>query len=229
MTVEGSKGMLERITVDEAVRELRPDFAVLVMTAEGLANGPSDAASETWLREAAGQADAADPHVEAWREAYRAFGAKPKRTRPSVDALLRRADALPAINRVVDAYNAVSVAHALPIGGEDLDAYQGPAHLVRASGDEPFDVIAAGEPAVEHPEPGEVVWRDDAGVTCRRWNWRQCVRTRLTEDTENGLFLLERLAPYPLERLQAAGDELAARLREISPDVRIESRLVGGA
>ena len=201
--------MLEQVVVDEAVRELRPDFAVLVMTAEGLANGPGDAESEGWLAEAAATADAEDPHVEAWREAYRAFGAKPQRTRPSVDALLRRADAL-------------------PIGGEDLDAYQGPARLVRASGDEPFDVIAGGEPAVEHPNAGEVVWGDDAGVTCRRWNWRQCVRTRLTEDTKNGLFLLESLAPYPMERLTEAGDRLAELLRAISPDVRIGSRLLGG-
>ncbi|MES9536777.1 MULTISPECIES: phenylalanine--tRNA ligase beta subunit-related protein [unclassified Actinomadura] len=220
--------MLERIVVDEAVRELRPDFAVLVMTAEGLGNGPSDEVGEGWLAEAAQAADAGDPHVEAWREAYRAFGAKPQRTRPSVDALLRRADALPSINRVVDAYNAVSVEYALPIGGEDLDAYQGPARLVRATGDEPFDVIAGGEPAVEHPTPGEVVWRDDQGVTCRRWNWRQCVRTRLTEDTKNGLFLLERLEPYPLDRLAEAGDRLAERLRAISPGVRIQTRLIGG-
>ena len=221
--------MLERITVDEAVRDLRPDFAVLVLTAEGLGNGPSDAVSEGWLAEAAAKADADDPHVEAWREAYRAFGAKPQRTRPSVDALLRRADALPSINRVVDAYNAVSVEFALPIGGEDLDAYQGPARLVRAAGDEPFDVLSGGEPAVEHPNAGEVVWRDDAGVTCRRWNWRQCVRTRLTETTKNGLFLLERLAPYPADRLHAAADDLTAKLRAVSPDVRIESRLIGGA
>ncbi|NVI89325.1 B3/4 domain-containing protein [Actinomadura sp. BRA 177] len=220
--------MLERVVVDEAVRELRPDFAVLVMTAEGLANGPGDDVSEGWLAEAAQKADAGDPHVEAWREAYRAFGAKPQRTRPSVDALLRRADALPSINRVVDAYNAVSIEYALPIGGEDLDAYQGPARLVRATGDEPFDVVAGGEPAVEHPNAGEVVWRDDAGVTCRRWNWRQCVRTRLTETTKNGLFLLERLGPYPIERLTEAGDRLAERLRVIAPDVRIESRLIGG-
>ncbi|RSN64812.1 MULTISPECIES: B3/B4 domain-containing protein [Actinomadura] len=216
--------MLERITVDEAVRELRPDFAVLAVTAEGLANGPGDAASADLLARAADRADAAHPHVEAWREAYRAFGAKPKRTRPSVDALMRRA--VPSINRVVDAYNAVSVEHALPIGGEDLDAYRGPARLVRAAGDEPFDVVASGEPAVEHPEPGEVVWRDDAGVTCRRWNWRQCVRTRITEDTKNALFLLERLEPYPLDDLHAAADVLAARLREISPDVRIATRLL---
>ena len=37
------------------------------------------------------------PHVAAWREAYRAFGAKPQRTRNSVEALMRRAEAgLPA-------------------------------------------------------------------------------------------------------------------------------------
>ncbi|MQY05370.1 B3/B4 domain-containing protein [Actinomadura macrotermitis] len=221
--------MLDAITVDEAVHELRPDFAVLVMTAEGLDNGPSDDESAAWLAEAAKNAPVDDPHLDAWRDAYRAFGAKPQRTRPSVDALLRRVDALPAVNKVVDAYNAVSVAYALPIGGEDLDAYQGPARLVRATGDEPFDTTAAGEPAVEHPAAGEVVWRDDAGVTCRRWNWRQCVRTRLTEDTRNALFLLETLAPYEPARLREAGEALAARLRGITPGVRIGTRLVGGA
>lgn len=220
--------MLEQIIVDEAVHELRPDFAALVMTAEGLLNGPGDDESAGWLAEAGRHANADDPHVEAWREAYRAFGAKPQRTRPSVDALLRRADALPSINKVVDAYNAVSVQYALPIGGEDLDAYEGPARLVRATGDEPFDVIAGGEPAIEHPAAGEVVWRDDKGVTCRRWNWRQCVRTRLTETTKNALFLFETLAPYPLDRLHEAGDDLSARLRTISPDVRIQTRLIGG-
>lgn len=220
--------MLDRVVVDEAVRELRPDFAVLAVAAEGLVNGPSDRESERWLAAAAGRADPDDPHVEAWREAYRAFGAKPRRTRPSVDALLRRADALPSVNRVVDAYNAVSVEYALPIGGEDLDAYRGAARLVRADGDEAFDVIANGEPAVEHPDPGEVVWRDDAGVTCRRWNWRQCVRTRLTETTKNGFFLLERLEPYPIDRLSEAGEKLTERLRAIAPDVRVESRLIGG-
>jgi DNA/RNA-binding domain of Phe-tRNA-synthetase-like protein len=223
--------MLELIAVDAAVRELRPDAAVLAITAEGLVNGPSDDLTREWLAAAAKTAEAeraaADPHLDAWRDAYRAFGSKPQRTRPSVDALLRRVDDLPAISKVVDAYNAVSVQHVLPVGGEDLDAYQGPARLVRATGDEPFDTVAGGEPAVEHPAEGEVVWRDDAGVTCRRWNWRQCVRTRVTEDTVNALFLLERLAPYPVERLRAAGDDLAGKLRAISPDARIATRLIG--
>jgi DNA/RNA-binding domain of Phe-tRNA-synthetase-like protein len=221
--------MLERIIVHGSVRELRPDFAVLAMTAEGLGNGPSDDLSTGWLQAAGGRAALEDPHVVAWREAYAAFGAKPKRTRPSVDALLRRTDSLPAVNRVVDAYNAVSVEYALPIGGEDLDAYRGPARLVRATGTEPFDTVADGVAAVEHPDAGEVVWRDDEGVTCRRWNWRQCVRTRITESTKNGLFLFERLEPYSLDRLRAAADDLAARLRAVAPDVRIGSRLIGPA
>ncbi|GAA3962082.1 B3/4 domain-containing protein [Actinomadura viridis] len=222
---------MERIVIDKAVEELRPDVVVLAMTAHGLVNGPSDAVTTDWLAMAAkGAAQGAqDPHLDAWRDAYRAFGAKPQRTRPSVDALLRRADALPAINKVVDAYNAVSVEYVLPVGGEDLDAYRGPARLVRATGEEPFDTMAGGAAAVEHPDAGEVVWRDDAGVTCRRWNWRQCTRTRITETTGNALFLLERLAPYPLDRLEEAAGDLAERLRAITPDVRIESRLIGGA
>jgi DNA/RNA-binding domain of Phe-tRNA-synthetase-like protein len=213
--------MLERIIVDDAVRALRPDFAVLLITAEGLVNAPSTGD----VVRTGGLAEPAAHHVEAWREAYRGFGVNPRRARPSVDALLRRAE-LPGINRVVDAYNAISVQYGLPIGGEDLDAYDGPARLVRAGGDEPFATVKDGEPAIERPEPGEVIWRDDTGVTCRRWNWRQCTRTHITERTKNALFILERLEPYPMDRLTSAGDELATRLRAITPGVIIATRLV---
>ncbi|WP_440072995.1 B3/B4 domain-containing protein [Streptosporangium sp. OZ121] len=218
--------MIEDIRVDPAVSMLRPDFGVLVMGVYGLRNGPTDDRSRAWLAEAAEKAVAVDdPKVEAWREAYRGFGAKPQRTRPSVDALVRRMPP-PEINRVVDAYNAISIRHGLPIGGEDLARYEGTARLVRASGDEPFEIVEKGEPAIDHPEAGEVVWRDDRGVTCRRWNWRQCVRTRITEETTDALFLLERLAPLSSEELRAAGDELAGLLEDVTPGIRVESRLV---
>ncbi|TMR92494.1 B3/4 domain-containing protein [Nonomuraea basaltis] len=212
--------MLDDIWVDDAVFELRPDFAVLLMTAHGLRNGPTDDRSRAWLAAASGP-ETQTAKIDAWKDAYRAFGAKPQRTRPSVDALTRRMP-LPEINRAVDAYNSISVKHALPIGGEDLDHYTGPARLVRAAGDE------ASEEALGQPEPGEVIWRDDIGVTCRRWNWRQVARTRLTEETTNAIFILERLEPMSLEELKEAGEELADLLSELSPEVRIVSRLVPG-
>ncbi|MFI7443746.1 B3/B4 domain-containing protein [Nonomuraea indica] len=215
--------MLDDIQVDDAIFALRPDFAVLLMTAHGLRNGPTDGRTRTWLADAADAAsrEAQPAKIEAWRDAYRAFGAKPSRTRPSVDALTRRLP-LPEINQVVDAYNVISVKHALPIGGEDLDRYSGPARLVRAAGGE------SSEEALGAPEPGEVIWRDDVGVTCRRWNWRQCVRTRITEETVNALFILERLEPMTMEELKAAGEELADLLSELAPGVRITTRLLAG-
>ena len=144
------------------------------------------------------------PHVAAWREAYRAFGAKPQRTRNSLEALLRRAaSGLPRVNRLTDLYNAVSVLHQLPLGGEDLSRYRGAPRLVRATGTEPFDTVADGAGVIEHPDPGEVVWCDDAGVTCRRWNWRQARRTQLSDDTTTALFILDALDPITDEALHA--------------------------
>ena len=154
--------------------------------------------------------------MAAWREAYRAFGAKPQRTRNSLEALLRRAaSGLPRVNRLTDLYNAVSVLHQVPLGGEDLTRYSGAPRLVRATGTEPFDTVADGAAVIEHPDPGEVVWCDDAGVTCRRWNWRQARRTQLGEDTTSALFILDALDPMTDEALHAAADDLVARLTRL--------------
>jgi DNA/RNA-binding domain of Phe-tRNA-synthetase-like protein len=212
--------VIEDIYVSPAVATLRPDFAVLAIEVHGLRNGPSDDRSREWLADAAVKAvPVDDPRLDAWRQAYRAFGAKPQRTRPSVDALVRRMP-LPEINLVVDAYNAVSVRHGLPVGGEDLAHYDGTARLIRANGEEPS------EEALGTPEPGEVVWRDDIGVTCRRWNWRQVVRTRITEATTDALFLLERLEPLEMDELAAAGEELVELLAGTSPDLTAHRRVI---
>ena len=74
------------------------------------------------------------------------------------------------------------------------------------------------------PEPGEVVWGDDDGVTCRRWNWRQGRRTQLQDGTTAALFILDALEPMTDDALHAAADYLAARLERLGPDVAIASR-----
>ncbi|MTD14881.1 hypothetical protein GIS00_13120 [Nakamurella sp. YIM 132087] len=229
---------LDGARVDPAVFELRGDYSVVLITAEGLTPGPSDAASGALLDAAAATVAGrvADtpveelPEIAAWREAFRSFGAKPQRTRPSVEALVRRAADLPRIDRITDTYNAISVGHLLPLGGEDLDAYAGPPVLTRADGSETFDIVKDGGPAVEHPDPGEVIWRDDAGVTCRRWNWRQCVRTRITEQTRNAGFILDglggALGPAGLE---AAATALENTLSAAHSGVVLHRRTIGAS
>jgi DNA/RNA-binding domain of Phe-tRNA-synthetase-like protein len=81
-----------------------------------------------------------------------------------------------------------------------------------------------GAPAIETPDPGEVVWCDEAGVTCRRWNWRQGLRTRLTPDSQRLWFILEALASMPDTELAAAGEALADGITRIWPDATIRGQ-----
>ena len=214
--------------VDPAVWRLRPDYVALSLTVRNARNGISDAASAALLASAAGDDATADgwaaAHLEAWREAYRAFGAKPQRTPSSAEALRRRRDALPQVNALVDVYNALSVRFAVPIGGEDLDAYAGSPRLMVAAGGEPFATTRDGETVVEPVDKGEVIWRDDVGVTCRRWNWRQTPRTRLEAHSTAMWFVIERLEPMPLDAVAAVGDAVAAAVRERAPGAEIATR-----
>lgn len=82
---------------------------------------------------------------------------------------------------------------------------------------------------IEHPDPGEVVWCDDAGVTCRRWNWRQGRRTQLREDTTMALFILDALEPMTDEALDGAADDLTGRLARLGRDVRTARRRIAAA
>jgi DNA/RNA-binding domain of Phe-tRNA-synthetase-like protein len=198
--------------VSDAVREAFPDYRAGVVVGDGLVNGPSGPLSVSF-------APLDHPHLVAWREAFRGFGAKPKRYQCSAEALIRRVDGLPSINRLVDLYNAVSVTHAVPVGGEDIDRVVGTVRLRFAGDHELFD---GGDP----PKPGEVVWADAAGVTCRRWNWRQGVRTRLTESTTRAYFLFDALPELDDASLAAAMDDLSARLADSCPGVSLSSFVV---
>ncbi len=221
--------------VEASVFAVRPDYRAILVAVDGIVPGGSDEYGEELLRAAEASARQAlaecsveeIPHVAAWRDAYRGFGAKPQRTRNSLEALLRRAGAgLPRINRLTDVYNAVSVLHQIPLGGEDLTRYVGPPRLIRATGTEPFDTAAGGTPVVEHPNAGEVVWCDSAGVTCRRWNWRQARRTQLREDTTTALFILDALDPVTDQGLTAAADDLLAHLERLGPSIRAARRVI---
>lgn len=227
--------VLAEAWVDDAVHAGHPHYVAVLVAATGLAPGPGTANSDALLREAESQATTRLaggeahqlPEVAVWRDAFGGFGVKPREARSSVEALMRRASSgLPRIDRLTDVYNAVSVLHAVPIGGEDLDHYVGPPRLVVASGEEPFDTIADGQPVTQYASPGEVVWRDDLGVTCRRWNWRQCVRTRLSTSTTHALFIVDGLGAGAHERAAAAASALIEHLTADSPAATFVTRTI---
>ncbi len=208
-----------------------PGYRATVVHASGVIAGPSDARSvallqgaEHVVRERFTERPLSEhPHIAAWRSAYTEFGSKGNRFHCSAEALLRRAlkDGVPSITRLVDLYNAVSMQHVLPIGGEDCDRADGDVILRFAEGGERFETREGGQVVTVPVDRGEVIWIDGAGVTCRRWNWRQCVRTALTDRTVDAYFVLDALAPYTDQELAAATRFLVGGLQWLSPGCEI--------
>ncbi len=230
--------MQYQLTNGPQIIERYPEYSALIIYASSLSNGLGNEESTALLRSAEKHRRATltpetlstQPHIKAWREAYKSFGAKPKKYPCSLEALLSRTlkgHDLPTINRLVDIYNAISLEHMLPVGGEDWDKLTSDLHLTIATGSEPFAGISEGQEIVTYPEPGEIIWTDSTGVTCRRWNWRQCHRTQLTVDTKDVYFVLDRLAPYSVDELQAAGDALMTLLKQACPESTVTSVLLG--
>jgi len=149
------------------------------------------------------------PKIAAVRESHRKFGSNPKKYPPSVQAIVKRVvkgGNLPIINPLVDLYNIISLKHIVPAGGENLDAAEGEIKLTYADGTEEF--IELGDTENTPPDEGEVVYKDDKGVICRKFNWREGDRTKLTEDTKNAVLVIEGLPPVTPEEVRIASEEL---------------------
>jgi DNA/RNA-binding domain of Phe-tRNA-synthetase-like protein len=140
------------------------------------------------------------PGIAAWREAYKGFGIKQTRYRSSVERLLKNVLAgrdLPRVNAFVDLYNAVSLAHVLPLGADDLDRVAPPFAFRYARPHDSFvdmaELAAEGEEGAEAeaPKPGEVVYADAAKVLCRRWNWRQDARSLIRPETTRAIVTVQ--------------------------------------
>ena len=150
--------------------------------------------------------------VKAWREAYRAFKTK-KGARCSVENLLKRVlkgKPVGTITPAVDIYNAISLKYALPVGGEDIDTFDGDMVLGVTDGGDAF--LPLGEEADDPTLPGELCYRDETGAICRCWNWRDGQRTALTDTSKRAVLIIECVEPDRIGDCQAAIDELAGLL-----------------
>lgn len=185
-----------------------PDFRVAVVTASGIEiepGRPPELAAIIAEREAACRAAWAGmelseiPGIAAWRKAYRAFGIKKTSYRSSVERLVKNVLAgrgLPEINAFVDVYNAVSLAHVMPLGADDLDKVVGDiAFRYSRVGDQFLDMASGADDETasesDPPKPGEVVYADAGKILCRRWNWRQDVRSLVTPLTNRAVVTIQ--------------------------------------
>lgn len=129
--------------------------------------------------------------IKVWRDAFQKFKKK-KGVRSSIEALLKRVNNgnhLGAINPLVDIYNSISLRYGLPCGGEDIDKFVGDIRLTKAVGNESFVTLGTDENS--SPYEGEIIYKDNEGAICRCWNWRESVRTMLTENTKNAFLCIE--------------------------------------
>jgi lysyl-tRNA synthetase class 1 len=200
----GQKELLSKVgfLVDVEVKSVFPSARVGVLFVEGIDNSrdisgvlPLIRAEEQSFREKYFGKDLSSLRgIKVWREAYSLFGAKPKDYKSSIEALSKRVlkgEQLPSINPLVDIYNYISLKYVLPVGGVDLSKVVGDIRLCFANGSENF--VKMGSSNVEHPEKGEVIYKDDKEVICRRWNWRESENTKITSSTSRALIFVESL------------------------------------
>lgn len=203
--------------VRDEVFELTPTFTRGVVVARGLCISNHNSRIDAFLREVEAKRTAEgaqllnEPRLSGWDDAHRKFGSNPKHYPPAIRSLLdrvRRGKTLPYINDGVAVFNAVSLKYLFPCGGDDLDAITPDAYLGAADGGECFTPL--GGSAIEHPEPGEVIYHDgDRKVMCRRWNWRNGDQTKITTKTRNMLINIDGLGDSIRSVIEEATEEMA--------------------
>ncbi len=181
-------------TIDKKILEKFPDLNIGLVIVKGIDNQGNNEEIINKIKEKAQEIRAnfnletlsQNQNIDVWRKAYSSFGAKPKKYKCSVENLYRmilEGIELRSINKIVDIYNYISIKYIVPVGGDDTDKVDGNITLKFAQGDEPFIELNSQE--TKNPQEGEVVYIDDKEVLCRRWNWRECDKSKMTEETKN--------------------------------------------
>jgi DNA/RNA-binding domain of Phe-tRNA-synthetase-like protein len=176
----------------------------------------------------------AHPNIAAWREAYRAFGAKPTEYPSSIEALVkrgRRGDDVPYRNTLAAICNSVSLRYLVPIGGHAIDplAADGVLGLGFARGDEDFVPLGSTPQSgrIEHPEPGEVIFTyNTSTVLCRRWTWRQGEFSKLQRTSTAVEINIDGLPPVTRADVERISNDLATLVGRYCGNAPTEVKLL---
>ena len=216
--------------------ERYPTIRAGLVHAVGLSNGPGKDELVAGFRtqQGATRSEIGDgslstiPSIAAWRRAFSGFGVKPTRYRNAAEALLRRLTkhgAIPSINQLVDIANLVSIRYRLPVAALDRSRVHGATTVCFSDGTERFTDL--GSSLVVAPEPGEVIFVDQAGVvSARRWCWRQSKESATSPETVEALFTVEGHHPGADSDVASAASDICALLDIYQPDAQVEMDLL---
>jgi len=214
---------MKKFVVEDEFWSLFPDAKIGVVVCHGIDNSIKDrekyeemilTAEKEALIHMSNAEFSSNQVIKMWREAFQKFKTK-KGARSSIEALLKRVhkgNHIGTINPLVDIYNSISLRYALPCGGEDIDTFAGDIRLTGAIGNEEFVPLGTNENAP--PYEGEIVYKDDKGAICRCWNWRESLRTMLTENTVNAFLCIELIDESKLMEFEKALRDLAEAVHE---------------
>jgi DNA/RNA-binding domain of Phe-tRNA-synthetase-like protein len=183
----------------------------------------------------------AHPNIAAWREAYRAFGAKPTDYPSAIESLVkrvRRKDDLPYINTLAAIGNSASLRYLAPIGGHAIDVLQADDEIVLgyATGQEEFSPLNGGP--IEQPLPGEIIFyvapslraaspsRPVQQVMTRRWTWRQGEFTKLQRTTTQVVINIDGLPPVTRADVDTISADVATLVGMYCGGASVEIKLL---
>jgi DNA/RNA-binding domain of Phe-tRNA-synthetase-like protein len=216
------------LSIDNAMSE-KVRLGILVL--EGLQVREGDAALQAEveaccleLRGKYGDGRSAEvPGAAEARSLYKALGLDPTKTRPSNEALLRRAlkgEALYRINTLVDALNLCSLRSQLPFGLYDLGHVVPPVVLRKGAAGESYEGIRKSAVHVE----GRPVLVDAVGPFGNPTS--DSARTMITTATTQALVVAYAPASRASDRLGAVLDATAAALTRYSGGSEVERRFI---
>jgi DNA/RNA-binding domain of Phe-tRNA-synthetase-like protein len=214
-----------KIRIDQNLFRQFPDFCRGVVAANGINNCGEDKDLLQELRDLEKRVYN-DPslrdyknhlRISSWRKAFEKFGVNPNSQPPAIAALVKRTlsgTSIPFINKLVSIFNLVSLENIVPCGGDDIHCTKGNLELDFSTGDEEY--VPLGKPEVmEHPRPGEIIYRDgDKKVLCRAWCWRNSHVTRIRPETTRVAINVDGLSPVSPEEISDITQSLSVKVEQ---------------
>ncbi len=207
-------------TIDPAIIRAFPNTAVGYLVARipaalpALATDPiSEALTILDAKNVTSESLSGQPEIKVWRSAFQTFGVKPSKFLSSAEALAKRSlkGNPPHVNAIVDTYNAISIAHLVPMGAIDLDKVTGDICLRYGRAGETAVLLGMDEPIAI--EDSHVIYADNRQVITWLWNHRDAKNTAVTETSAHIVFFADSLSGVQLA--STAIRELAEALTKL--------------